>query len=345
MEQSEKQFNDQVASYWTWVAMRKELGYWNIPGWQEHQNLLASGNPNTSWIDVVGNQLLATQTEKTALSLGCGDGFFERLFLKKGLCTCVEACDISPHLVEVAQETANKQGLPITYFVQDLNHPSFTPQKYDLIIAAGILHHIKNLEILLPNIQQALKKDGKFIVYDYVGPSRFQWTPKQIERCNYWLQQLPKKYKKKRGYPWYYYPAKRFFDLIPFAQSSLLENVFQKTLPARAFAQWKRLQRAQLILNDVVPPSIEQFLVTDPSEAIRSEEIIPLIERNFKIEKIIPQGGSLAQPLFGRTVANFIDDSKGIEFAKKVLADERQQILSGSLRSDFVAFISTPIVS
>lgn len=39
MDLPEAQFNAQVSAYWSWVARRQELGYWNMPGWIEHQNL------------------------------------------------------------------------------------------------------------------------------------------------------------------------------------------------------------------------------------------------------------------------------------------------------------------
>lgn len=74
-----------VTNYWNRVAKRKELGYWDVPGWQEHQNLLASGQPNVSWLEVFVKQLRGEGWRPgRALSLGCGTGYLEsRLTTRK----------------------------------------------------------------------------------------------------------------------------------------------------------------------------------------------------------------------------------------------------------------------
>lgn len=342
MDLTEEQYNNRIASYWSWVAKREELGYWNMPGWTEHQNLLASHDPQKNWLEFLQNHLAGEKNAKGhALSLGCGGGWCEKMFLEKEICSSADGCDISPDLIVSAQKKADNEKLPLNYFVADLNHPNFPKKKYDLVIAIGILHHIKNLEKLFENITETLKDNGKLIVYDYVGPSRFQWKKEQIERCNYWLGQLPKKYRKKRGYPWYYYVGKTLFDFVPFATHPTVEKTLKNLLPTNLFAQWMRIQRARLIMDEMTPPPPEQFVVTDPSEAIRSDEILPVLKKYFEIEKLIPQGGTLTQPLFGRTVANYLNDPEGIRLAQKIFEDEREQIHSGKLPSDLVAFIAT----
>ena len=331
-----EEHNAQVAKYWSRVAKRKELGYWDVPGWVEHQNLMASGSPTCSWLDL----FLEGMNPERALSLGCGSGSLERKMLQKGLCKHVEGCDISEPLLERARDKAKKECLAIDYFSADLNLPNFTEGRYDLIIGAGIFHHVENLEGLFANLKRALKPKGKLLVYDYVGPSRFQWTEPQIERCNQWLNKLPSRFKKKQGYPWHYTLGKALFNAIPFAYSKTLEKWVERFAPKRVYSQFLRLKTAQIHLKEVVPPPIEQFFVTDPSEAIRSAEILPVVKEFFTIKKLVPLGGTLAQPIFGRTVANFIKDREGPIWANQILEDERNAILQGELPSDFVAFIA-----
>ncbi|CDR33134.1 class I SAM-dependent methyltransferase [Criblamydia sequanensis] len=331
--------NKQTANYWSWVAKRKELGYWDIPGWKKHQNLLASRNPDQDWLDVCFSKI-SKSPPKTALSLGSGSGSLERILLERGYVQEVYGCDISPDLVQISQDEAKKLNLKAQYFVADLNDPVFNCPKVDLVIAAGILHHVEELERLFLEIKKILKEGGHFIVYDYVGPSRFQWRENQIKRCNEWIEKLPKNYLKKKGYPWYYTVSKIIFNSIPFSHSEKLPPFLSKWFGERVGAQVKRLQQASLTLNKVVPPPVEQFLVTDPSEAIRSEDILKLASQVFKIEELIPQGGTLAQPLFGRIVANFLKGEEGKVWASKILDDERLEIEKGNLESDLVAFIA-----
>lgn len=330
--------NEQVAAYWAGVAEREELGFWCAPGWTEHQNILASGDPKKSWLTVFHEQMQSKGiTPGHALSIGCGSGLLERQMIQEGICTSVEGCDLSEELLKLAEEQARAVNAPITYFMADLNSHDFPENSYDLIIGAGIFHHVENLEHLFASLKRSLKPNGVFLMYDYVGPSRFQWSPTQITRCNEWLERLPLKYKKKQGYPKHYYIAKNIFNIIPFSNSKGIERLVESIAPKNLFSQFVRLKHAQTVMTTLVPPHPAQFAVTDPSEAIRSSDILPQLKKHFHIETLLPLGGSLAQPLFGRTVSNFLNDAEGKEWATKILEDERLALKNNELSSDFIA--------
>lgn len=331
---------DQTADYWKRVCKRRELGFWNVPGWREHQNLLASGNVNDSWWDVLSHFIPPSARQGRALSLGCGTGTQDREMLRRRLCESVEGCDLCPEVLEVATTSARKENLKATYFLSDLNLPRFEAEAYDLVLACGILHHMQCLEGLFSALTRTLKKGGYLIVYDYVGPTRFQWTQQQIALCNELVRNLPRRLLKKRSYPWYYHVAKRLFDLTPFAHSKFLERQIRQWCPARLTAQFLRLKQAQLVIHKITPPPIEQFLVTDPSEAVRSGEILTVLRHYFNIIKLVPQGGTLVQPVCGRLASNFLQDAEGAALAKPLLETEREQILTGTLQSDFVALLA-----
>lgn len=330
--------NKQVASYWKRVSEREDLGFWHAPGWDAHQNILASGNPDYTWLQVFRDHLLEKNvTLGHALSIGCGAGSLERQMIKDGLCRSVDGCDLCEDRLKTAAQLAST--MPINYFVSDLNSPQFLPQSYDLIIGSGIFHHVEKLEKLFENLKKALKPGGRLLMYDYVGPSRFQWTPSQMEHCNKWLRKLPRKFRIKRGYPYYYYPAKVLFNCLPFVNSNGYENVLKSIGGDRLVSQFLRLKTAQIYMDKLIPPHPDQFLVTDPSEAVRSQDIVPVIKNYFEVERELSLGGTLAQPLFGRTVANFIDYPEGQEWALKILEDERHLIQEGTLSSDFIAMV------
>ena len=337
----ETEKNQQVADFWADVAEREELGFWCAPGWKEHQNRLASGDPDRSWLQVFHEEMrLQGKEPGHARSIGCGSGLLEREMIEEGLCTSVEGCDLSEPLLAIAEEKAAQQRMPITYFIADLNTHDFPKNHYDLIIGAGIFHHVDALERLFGELKESLKVGGVLLLYDYVGPSRFQWSEKQIARCNAWLNRLPKKYKKKQGYPYYYYVGKTLFDLIPFSSSTFLERAVEKLASRRLFSQFVRIKTAQTTMKTLIPPHPAQFFVTDPSEAIRSSDILPALQEHFVIEKFLSLGGTLAQPLFGRTVANFLHDQEGQKWAALILEDERIAIQNNELESDFIALMA-----
>lgn len=338
---SREEQNKQVARYWSKVAERQEMGFWNLPGWDKHQNLLASGSESTSWLEVLHSELKkAGIAPGHALSLGCGGGSLERKMVEKGYCQSIDGCDISEPLLKIACDSAAQEGMSINYFVSDLNSPDFLSNHYDLIIGAGVFHHVENLEALFENLRKALKPGGRLLMYDYVGPTRFQWTSMQTIFCNLWLKKLPKRFKKKQGYPLKYVVAKAVFNAIPGLYSKWVQNWVERWAPKRLHAHFLRLKTAQIRMEELIPPPPEQFLVTDPSEAVRASDILPVLKEYFKVEKMIPQGGTIVQPLFGRTVANFIGDKEGAWWADQILEDERRAILQGELPSDFVALIA-----
>jgi SAM-dependent methyltransferase len=54
-------------------------------------------------------------------------------------------------------------------------------------------------------------------------------------------------------------------------------------------------------------PDLEAFIASDPSEAIRSDEIPELLERFFEPVEVKPYGGAIYQQLFNRIMGNFAD--------------------------------------
>ena len=53
------------------------------------------------------------------------------------------------------------------------------------------LHHIEALEHVLQQCRQALRPRGLLLVNEFVGPSRFQWTERQLDMANTALASIP----------------------------------------------------------------------------------------------------------------------------------------------------------
>jgi hypothetical protein len=84
----------------------------------------------------------------------------------------------------------------------------------------------------------------------------------------------------------------------------------------------------------------EKIVREDPTEAVRSEEVLPLARRFFRTEKEYSYGGALLNPLLFGIVSNFREgnpeDDRYLELlcgAEKRLGD------SGALEPDFVVFV------
>jgi SAM-dependent methyltransferase len=58
----------------------------------------------------------------------------------------------------------------------DLNFATFERSTYDVIISAGCLHHVFNLEFCAAQVNNALTDDGYFFLQDYVGEKRSEYS-------------------------------------------------------------------------------------------------------------------------------------------------------------------------
>jgi hypothetical protein len=78
----------------------------------------------------------------------------------------------------------------------------------------------------------------------------------------------------------------------------------------------------------------------DPSEAIRSEEIIPLFYRFFDVIEKIEWGGTILHPLFHKIVGNFdINNEKDKIILDLIFIFEQVLLKEGVISSDFVLLI------
>ncbi len=111
------------------------------------------------------------------LSVGCGTGLLERDVFVKGICERVEGVDFSPEAITEARRAAEEAGLArrLDYRVEDINAIRLPRQAYDIVFFHGSLHHIRNVERVLEEVQAALKPGGLLFLDEYMGPSRSEW--------------------------------------------------------------------------------------------------------------------------------------------------------------------------
>jgi hypothetical protein len=122
-------------------------------------------------------------------------------------------------------------------------------------------------------------------------------------------------------------------------------NKRQVELINRLYQCFHKLIRSGIMENKFINPSIHQVFATDPSEAVRSQLILPFIEYYFDIELFNPFGGAILHPLYPLLDHNqFLPgDPKGETLIKLLL--EFEQILMeipGGLESDFCLCVLRP---
>ena len=128
------------------------------------------------------------------LSLGCGAGHLDRIFKERHYTfRSFAGIDISREAVERAQTLAEQIALApsIRYTAADLNTIELPAESFDFIYFFQSLHHIEALERVLDSCSAALRTDGLLLVNEFVGPSRFQWTSRQLEMATELTLALP----------------------------------------------------------------------------------------------------------------------------------------------------------
>lgn len=124
----------------------------------------ASRRPETiqrmvTWIMAV----LGLQEGDTLLDLGCGPGLYAERFAKRGL--RVTGVDYSRRSIAHAQQSAQRQGLAITYRYQDYTTLTDTGP-YDaalLIYGDFCVLRPRDRDVVLANVLRALKPGGWFV--------------------------------------------------------------------------------------------------------------------------------------------------------------------------------------
>ncbi|WP_165236014.1 class I SAM-dependent methyltransferase [Aquisphaera insulae] len=193
--------NEQVSRYWAdkFKELRENDGFanptccWDNRLAIEHITKAGSGSPQIGWLGWLLNDYLKDVPNlRNCLSLCCGDGNHELAILKSREDLSLRSFDVCADAVQVAVQRFEREGISRDRFhldVRDANDLDIEG-KFDLIIAASALHHVENLEALIPKLSSMLNPGGYFALMEYVGPDRFQWTEQQVAIINGILEAL-----------------------------------------------------------------------------------------------------------------------------------------------------------
>jgi SAM-dependent methyltransferase len=249
-------------------------------------------------IDIFIEKFLRNRPIKSILSLCCGFGNVERYFATRlpGVEYCL-GLDLSEGALGHARQRA--QGIPVRmeYSAADLNAYDWKPNCYDLVIANGALHHIENLEGTLDGIRQTLKPGGLLYSCEYVGPSYMGHSPRQLELINALAFMMPPELRARKPVN---IKNDRLFRLMSKAwEISAREErdswaPWQRTV-SRLLKKVLRRQYDNFDFGVVYRSPKEYLLRTDPSECVRSGEIIDLILSYFPSAEVRPFGGGILQ--------------------------------------------------
>lgn len=293
-----------VSEHWARNVKARQSGEF-AGNWLDHKaigrlyiNPMSTGSPEETWFPYVARKYFPEPVGK-ALSLGCGGGALERHALALNVCSGFDAYDISEGSIEAAREEARREGIldRINYAAVDLNQIELEEDAYDAVFASMAVHHLENLEGVYAELVKALKPGGLFVFNEFVGPSQFQWTDRQLELANKLLQSIPERYR-------------------------VADN-------GKVYGKIKR-------------NTIEEMNAQDPSESIRSAEIMAVTERFFEVVERRDYGGTLLHLVTeAGTISNYSsEDEEDVDLLRRMIDFEKRHIAAGDIKSDFTLVVA-----
>jgi SAM-dependent methyltransferase len=94
--------------------------------------------------------------------------------------------------------------------------------------------------------------------------------------------------------------------------------------------------------RQVIRKTLQHMNEADPSEAVRSAEIVPLLSRYFRMVEFKGYGGSLLHELLYDIAGNFgRHNADSLDSLQRLFESEDQQIACGRLQHDFAVIIAT----
>jgi SAM-dependent methyltransferase len=171
---------------------------WDIPQLRRRWNQKVSGDEAVDHVDYFQSRFLSGKAGLVAFSPGCGCGGNEIRWAGTGAFRHIDACDLSAPRITAARRAAGKAGLGgiLSFQAGDMQSAAVAGP-YDLVITEGALHHLYPMRSSLEKIRDLLAPGGMLVINEFVGPSRFQWTRRQLQAANALLGEIPDAYKRR----------------------------------------------------------------------------------------------------------------------------------------------------
>lgn len=347
---------DAVNQYWGEFIneshrKNKRVAWWEAgPEIHKYKNRSVSGNPDTNWVQYTLRKYFNGRLPLArCLSLGCGGGGLERELASSGAFQQCDAYDVSEGAVRLARERAEQLGINnITYHIADINELTLPPCSYDAVWVSQAMHHFEALEHVNQQIRRSLRPNGLLILQDYVGPNRFQFPSRQKEVANICLSLLPIQYRMKMKQA-----VDREMQRSMKVNSKFLQRLIDKirdgdlvgTIQRRLLMYKSQLGNQVSEKKLINFPTARDVRAADPSEAIRSNEIVDVLQQDFEIIEKKDWGGNILQFLLADIAGNFVaeEHEHASAYLRMLINIEETFLQSGEFASDFTYIVARPL--
>jgi 2-polyprenyl-3-methyl-5-hydroxy-6-metoxy-1,4-benzoquinol methylase len=355
-----------VADHWGKSAPEEAVNIFNFSPIQRYFYQNITGDESSSDYDLtrwtVEKFLKDKKPIANLLSLGCGFGFLERALFRLGAFVKCTAIDISEAAIREATSRAKAENIhTIEYRVANLEELRLPPSTYDVIWMNGALHHLRRLEHVINVVKEALPPGGLLITNDFIGPNQQQLSERHREIINAVIHFIPSELRHANEgtfYPSFFRrPLLRrlifeAWKVLTFKPGSLDIEALQiapslRGVKLRLYNLYRSIRRLQerkrrkFRFGKVWDNDPSYFRLVDPSECVRSADIVPVLRKTFPDIQVMDYYGSIVNfaldPKFIRKFRNGNPHHEKI--LELVLASEKTFVQIGEIPSCFAHIV------
>ena len=110
-----------------------------------------------------------------ALELGCGRGIGVEAIMDDFCASRVDAFDLDPQMVALAQQRLENRGDSVRLWVGDAESIPIADATYDAVFDFGIIHHVPSWRNVLREVRRVLRPGGRFYAEEVLA--RFILNP------------------------------------------------------------------------------------------------------------------------------------------------------------------------
>lgn len=187
------EINTKIGEFWD--QKHREQKPQGQSWWQFKQVYTHIGRKiNGSFIDFIRTQT-GGQRFKRGISVGCGSGIKEMRLLEAGVVEHFDLYELSQDRIDDGKRRAVSLGLQdrATFHLADAFAICREEGQYDLVHWDNALHHMLDVPQAVEWSRGVLSDGGAFVMDDFVGPSRFQWSEQNLDLIASFRALLPKR--------------------------------------------------------------------------------------------------------------------------------------------------------
>ena len=185
-----------VSEKWNAQAQAPSVrkNYWQFPEICSQINLKICGKPLPGVAHGMNRRLNQIGPFTRAVSVGCGRATKETSLLRTGIVERIDCYDLAD--ARLAEAKTRMQAAGVLDRAELICGDAFaqTPRaRYDLVYWESSLHHMPDALAAVRWSYEVLKPGGVFAMREYTGPTRWQWTDRNLAFVNRFRESLPQR--------------------------------------------------------------------------------------------------------------------------------------------------------